>query len=99
MLPAELFPITLRYRRLEADATGEAFRCKSLSPTGVEHIAKNLGNQGTAAQGGTESGTVPTGNLEALAAALLNLSAADRAKLAAMLIGQQAKGRTELDAR
>jgi hypothetical protein len=48
------------------------------------------GKQGFATQGGTESGT-PTdaGQLDALAAELLKLSLADRAWLAALLLGEE----------
>ena len=46
-------------------------------------------NRGIQGQGGTDSGTpADAGKVEALAAALLSLSPADRERLAAMLAGQ-----------
>jgi hypothetical protein len=46
-------------------------------------------NRGIQGQGGTDSGTpADAGKMEALAAALLSLSPADRERLAAMLTGQ-----------
>lgn len=53
---------------------------------GIEPTPKNAGNSEIPAQRGTESGTLPGADpLDKLAAAIRNLDAADRAKLAAML--------------
>jgi hypothetical protein len=49
--------------------------------------SKTAGNQAIPRQGGTDSGTpADASTVEALAAALSGLSAADRARLAAMLL-------------
>jgi hypothetical protein len=51
---------------------------------------KNPEKQALPDSGGTDSGTpADAGTVEALTAALLRLSAADRARLAAMLLAQQ----------
>jgi hypothetical protein len=52
--------------------------------------SKTAGNQAFPVQGGTDSGTPKDFNtVEVLAAAVLSLSSADRARLAAMLLAQQ----------
>src|SRR5262249_14688874 len=55
---------------------------------------KTREKQGVSGSGGTDSGTpLDAGGLEALAAALRGLSPADRARLAALLISEQAEGK------
>jgi hypothetical protein len=52
------------------------------------------GTDGCTTRCTSEAGNANAGTVEALAAALLGLSPADRARLAAMLLGQDSKGRT-----
>lgn len=54
---------------------------------------KHRENMGVLGPGGTDSGTpADAGDLETIAAALRGLSPADRARLAALLIGEQGEG-------
>jgi hypothetical protein len=56
---------------------------------GLETAPKNLEKQGFHAQRGTDSGTpADAGQVEALAAELMKLSAADRGRLAALILGK-----------
>ena len=64
-------------------------RCRKVPPRGLETLPvspdSHTGLRHSPAVGAAESGAVSP---ELLAAALLNLSPADRARLAAMLLGQ-----------
>jgi hypothetical protein len=62
----------------------------SLPLVGLETTSKTPEKQGVVAQSGTDSGTLQEAtNLEALAAELAKLPPAERARLAAMLLGEQ----------
>ena len=69
--------------------TSEAENANARVPSG--YLDADQGSEGE----GIDQGGAPSGSLAKLAAALLTLSPADRARLAAMLNGRQAEGRAE----
>lgn len=66
-----------------------SIRRNSLPLVGIEPTHKTAGKQEPTPKSGTDSGTpADAGALESLAAALMNLSPEDRARLAALIAGK-----------